>query len=387
MPAAKARMTASHDIEITRDWSAFAPRWEALAGPLRASPFQKSVWLTTWFDAIPGAASADRVRPLLVAVKDRHSGADLMLLPFVERRSSGLDIIEFADLDVTDCNAPAIAATLLDDPVAAADAIHAVREALPACDVLRLTKMPAQIAGRPNPWAAPRVAPVRPFLVSAQPTWSLHVDGSWEQYLKSMERPVRKELGRSLRMCEQMGPTRVVRATTSAEGRAMLDTIDALQRERLALTHTVHVFDTPPVRAFYEGLIRTGIDSGDAVAVSIEIGGERVAGIVGVLDRPRVTVLRIANRSGSYARLGLGRLLLAETFRMLHADGYTHFDMSIGDGDHKRRLGATKDMLVERIEAMSWRGGAAIAARRAKLAVKHRLPRVAAIGRRLRARG
>lgn len=374
-------MTSGFDIEITRDWTAFAPRWAALAATSRASPFQTSFWLTAWFEAFTKTAG---IRPLLVAVRDRASGADVLLLPLVERRSGALRIVEFADLDVTDCNAAAIAPALLADADAAAVAIDDVRRALPPCDVLRLVKMPASIGEHVNPLTA---APAdRPFMTSGNRAWSIHTAGGWDDYLHDLDRYTRKELGRSRRLCEQMGPTRLVRARTADEARAILDVVDGLQRERLAQTHARHVFDTPASRDFYGTLVERGVAGGDALAVGLEIGGETVAGVVGVLDRPRVTVLRIANRAGPYARIGLGRLLLAETFRELHGDGYTHFDMSIGDGEHKRRLGATPQPLHDRLEAMSWRGGTAIAASRGKALVKQRLPRLAGLAGRLRRR-
>lgn len=375
-------MTASFDIEITRDWSSFGPRWEALTAGSRASPFQKAAWLAPWYAAFPVSAG---VRPLLVAVRDRATGRDVLLLPFVERSAGALRIVEFADLDVTDCNAPAIAPELLADPGAAADAIEAVRRALPPCDVLRLTKMPASIGARANPLACPPDEPIRPSMSGATPSWSLHVSGSWDDYLhKTLDRYTRKELGRSLRLCEQKGPTRIVRATTAEAGRAILATIDALQRERLEARHMRHVFDDPATRAFYASLVDNGIARGETIVAGLEIGGEITAGVFGVIDKPRVTVLRIANRGGDYARLGLGRVLLAELFRILHAEGFTHFDLSIGDGEHKRRLGANPEMLIERIEAMSWRGGTAIAASRAKTTLKQRLPGLAALVGRLR---
>ena len=372
-------MTASYDIEITRDWAAFAPRWSAIVGQLRASPFQKPIWLANWYGAMPAATG---VAPLFVAVRDRRTGADVLLLPLVTRRARGLDIVEFADLDITDCNAPAVAPGLLADPAAAADAIAAVRAALPRCDVLRLTKMPTMIGGHANPLAAPTLD--RPSTTDSLPTWSVHAPGSWDDYLKSLDRYTRKELGRSLRLCEQIGPTRLVRARTAAEGLAILDVVDALQRERLARTQTRHVFDDPGPRNFYRSLVTDGVPDGDTLAMGLEIGGEVVAGVIGVLDRPRVTVLRIANRTGDYARIGLGRVLLEQTFKALHAEGFTHLDLSIGDGEHKRRLGGTSELLVERVEAMSLRGGMAIAAGRAKALVKRRLPAAAALASRLR---
>lgn len=364
-------------VEILSGWHDFEPRWQALVGAVPYSPFQSSFWLRLWYGVMP---EAERVTPLPVAVVDAASGTDLMLLPLITRQAGGLRLIEFADLGITDCNAPAFAENVLAQPDLFDACWAAVRAALPAADAIVLNKMPATMAGRPNPFAVSAWA--RP---STMQTWGMHVTSDWQTYLQSIERHARKELGRSLRLCQQLGETRIVLARTRAEAEPVLAFVNSQQRERLSRSNTRHVLDDPGPQRFYAGLIGDGVPAGHTLAASLVINGEIVAGLLGVLGKPRVTVLRIANRSGDMARLGLGRLVLEQAFKVLHADGYSHFDLSIGDGEHKRRMGAAPTPLLDYIEPTSLRGRLHLEAQRSKEFVKAKLPTLARMVRRVRA--
>ncbi len=369
--------TLTFTTEIMREWPAFAPRWVAMtrAGPV-ASPFQTAHWLGCWYGAFPGATG---VQPLLVAVRDATSGEDVLLLPLIVREAGGLRTIEFADLDVTDCNAPAFLGRLGDDPAAARAACLAIRGALPRCDAVRWTKMPPLIGGRANP-----LLQFGATATCAVQDWLLGIEGTWAAYLGSLDRHARKELGRSLRLCEKIGATRLIVARTPEEAHRILAFVDDQQRERLSASNVRHVFDRPGTRQFYVDMAAAGVANADSIVAGLEIAGDIVAGVVGVLAKPRVTVLRIANRGGDMARLGLGRLILEQTFKALHADGFSQFDLSIGDGEHKRRLGASPEPLLDIDEPMSWLGQLVHGARRSKALVKARAPRLAALLRRMR---
>ena len=98
-------MTNRYRIEIARRWADVDRRWCEATNSLRASPFQHPDWLRTWYAAFGSSAG---ITPLLVAVTDAASGDLAVLMPLIERRSGPLVFLEFADLDVTDCNAPAL---------------------------------------------------------------------------------------------------------------------------------------------------------------------------------------------------------------------------------------------------------------------------------------
>ncbi len=355
-------MTNRYRIEIARRWADVDRRWCEATDSLRASPFQHPDWLRTWYAAFGSSAG---ITPLLVAVTDAASGDLAVLMPLIERRSGPLVFLEFADLDVTDCNAPALGPAAPTIAEAAVQLWREVSAALPACDVVRFAKMPAVIGNRPNPLAA---------LPGAQPselrTWSLHAGGSWEDYLKSLDRPYRKELGRSLRLFEGAGAGRFLVAKSDVDASRILTVIDELQRDRLEERQAKHIFDQPAHHRFYNEFAAAGMNSGSCALTALELDGEIVAGLLAIVDKPRLTLLRIANRGGSLARLGLGRLLIERTLCAMHAEGFTHFDFSIGDGPHKKRFAAEPSPLLGLQAYVSWRGRAYARAQQAKSLIR-----------------
>ena len=79
------------------------------------------------------------------------------LLPLIRRQQNGIRIVEFADLDLTDYNAPMLGSAAPRDARAARalwrDLLAALRKLPGGADLIRLRKMPVDLDGRPNPLA------------------------------------------------------------------------------------------------------------------------------------------------------------------------------------------------------------------------------------------
>ena len=73
-------------------------RWKAFDA---STPFQHPQWYQAWYSAFAGHAE-----PLIAIVSDAATGEPAVLLPLIRRRQNGIRIVEFADLDLTDYNAP-----------------------------------------------------------------------------------------------------------------------------------------------------------------------------------------------------------------------------------------------------------------------------------------
>ena len=105
-------MTATFDVTVSTDWAATRHRWAAFSSSTTCTPFQAMPWLDAWY-----TSHADRGAPLLIDVMRGTSLA--VLLPFVVTQRGSQRVLEFADLGVSDFNAPILGPAA---PTEAADA-------------------------------------------------------------------------------------------------------------------------------------------------------------------------------------------------------------------------------------------------------------------------
>ncbi|HJZ20650.1 MAG TPA: cellulose biosynthesis protein CelD, partial [Bradyrhizobium sp.] len=141
--AARDISRAAFRVEFLCDWKQAAARWSDVT-PL--TPFQDNRWLDAWYEAFADLAE---VQPLIAIVTDAATGELAALLPLILRLHKGIRIVEFADLALTDYNAPLLGAGRPRDIAAARalwrDLTAALRRLPDGCDLIRLRKMPAEL--------------------------------------------------------------------------------------------------------------------------------------------------------------------------------------------------------------------------------------------------
>jgi CelD/BcsL family acetyltransferase involved in cellulose biosynthesis len=139
---------AGFRVELLRDWKQAVARWHEVSPP---TPFQHRQWYSAWYDAFAG------VEPLIAIVTDASTGERAALLPLIRRRHNNITIVEFADLDLTDYNAPILGAAAPRDARGARvlwrSLLSALRRMSDPADLVRLRKLPVDLDGRPNPLA------------------------------------------------------------------------------------------------------------------------------------------------------------------------------------------------------------------------------------------
>jgi CelD/BcsL family acetyltransferase involved in cellulose biosynthesis len=132
-------------VEFTRDWKRAKARWGDLGN---AMLFQDWQWLDAWYGAF---ANVDNVEPLIAIVSNAATSEQAMLLPLIRRMHKGIRIVEPADLDLTDYNAPVLGAAAPRDAKAARAMWKDLRDALRrlpgGVDLIRLRKMPVETDG------------------------------------------------------------------------------------------------------------------------------------------------------------------------------------------------------------------------------------------------
>ncbi len=350
--------TDACSIEIAPDFAAVVARWRALRAEGAALAFQGENWLSAWYEEL---SRDGEIEPLPVTVVDCR-GLDVLALPLVRRRVGALTCIEFADLGLTDYNAPIIGAGgARVDP---ANLLGALRAELPGADILRLTKMPASVGGVKNPLAA--MAGARRSRLNGN---ILRVPAIWDDWHHGLERTFRKELERSWRVFERRdGVFR--RVVDPADARRVFADLKRLQRARIDDLGLDYALDEPRNEAFYDSLVDGGLMSGAIALTTLEARGETVAALLGIAADDHYSMVRLAAAGGEWKNCSPGRLMIERTMNALHADGFRTFDFTIGDYAYKRRLGAIAEPLHDVEAALSWRGAPMVAASRARAAAR-----------------
>jgi CelD/BcsL family acetyltransferase involved in cellulose biosynthesis len=344
----KAR-AAGFRVELVHDWKAAAARWNDV-NP--STPFQHPQWCAAWYGAFAGA---DGVEPLIAVITDAASGEQAALLPLIRRRQKGMQIVEFADLDLTDYNAPILGSAAPRDARAARtlwrDLRAALRKMPGGADFIRLRKVPVDLDGRANPLA---------LLGDAGPcaaNGNVVITGDdYDGWRYTLEKTVRKELERSWRVFTRNPAAGFGLVTDHHEALRILSTTEVQQGTRMQSLGVNFILNDESCAAFYRNLVRDGVGSGYALVSALTVGDEVVATLLGIRSGSRYVMVRISNAGDKWSNCSPGRLIIERTMAALHQDGVREFDFSTGNYAYKRRFGVTRLPLVDVSAALSWRG-------------------------------
>jgi CelD/BcsL family acetyltransferase involved in cellulose biosynthesis len=340
---------AGFRVEVMSDWQAAIARWQDVSP---STPFQHRQWYDAWYGAFAGA---DGVEPLIAVVTDASTGELAVMLPLIRRRQSNIRIVEFADLDLTDYNAPILGNAAPRDARAARvlwrDLLKALRRMQGGADLIRLRKVPIDLDGRANPLA----------LLGAAGPCSLNgnlvtTDENYDAWRYTLEKTVRKELERSWRVFTRDPAATFKLITDHHEALKILSTTEVQQGTRMQSLGLNFVLNDETCAAFYRNLVRDGVGSGYALVSALTVGDEVVATLLGIRSGAHYVMIRISNAGEKWSNCSPGRLIIERTMAALHQDGVREFDFSVGNYAYKRRFGVARLPLVDISAALSWRG-------------------------------
>ncbi|MBL8572297.1 MAG: GNAT family N-acetyltransferase [Hyphomicrobiaceae bacterium] len=361
--------------EIHDDPATIEADWRALEADGHLTAFQRFDWCRPWYGAV---GAHGRARPLIVLVR-AADGRAVMILPLCRYRRGLMRVIGFADLRVADYVAPVVSG---DRRYEAADhdaMLAAALAALPACDLLRLSKMPARVGGIENPLM--RLAGVARFPVSA---WSVPLGGAGEVdlRLKSGGQARRKWAKAERTLAPRL---RVAGVDLTVE--AAFEALVAQRRVRFGALGRDDVLADPLWLEFYRRAA-VGNDGRPAVELTqLELGGEVVANALGIDFAGAYHIIIPTFRiDGDWPKASPGLCLIAALMRRSMARGDRLFDLTIGDEPYKREFDAEEQPLHETTLPRSPVGRLAAAIWRFKVALRA-YPRLHAALKRLAGRG
>ena len=340
---------AGFRVELVRDWQQAVARWHDISP---STPFQHPQWYDAWYAAF---ADAEGVDPLIAVVTDASTGEPAALLPLILRRQDDIAIVEFADLDLTDYNAPILGCAAPRDAGAARamwrSLLSALRRMSDRPDLIRLRKVPVDLDGKPNPIA---------LLDAAGPcslNGNLVTSGeNYDAWRYTLEKTVRKELERSWRVFTRDPAASFAIITDTSEALRILSATEVQQGTRMQSLGRNYVLNEETSAAFYRNLVRDGVGSGYALVSALKVGDEVVATLLGIRTGSRYVMIRISNAGEKWSNCSPGRLIIERTMAALHRDGVREFDFSVGNYAYKRRFGVTCLPLLDISAALSWRG-------------------------------
>jgi CelD/BcsL family acetyltransferase involved in cellulose biosynthesis len=349
LSARKISRSAGFLVEFFHEWEQAAARWTDASSP---TVFQDRRWLEAWYTAF---ANFPQVDSLIAIISDAQTSEQVALLPLVRRVRNGVRVVEFADLNLTDYNAPLLTAA---GPRSATRArvlwrdLRAALKRLPGgADLIRLRKMPVDLGSQPNPLAllhAARLCPLNGNVVTT--------GDDFEAYCHSLERTVRKNLKRSWRVFTR-DPSAGLRIVTDRnEALRMLSIMEIQQGARMRHLGLNFAFDDETSVAFYRRLVDENLGSGYAVLSALTAGDEVVATLLGIRSGSDYVMLRSSQAGEKWSNCSPGRLIIEHTMAALHRDGVRSFDFSIGNYAYKRRFGVVPFALADITAALSWRG-------------------------------
>jgi CelD/BcsL family acetyltransferase involved in cellulose biosynthesis len=347
--ARSTRRAAGFRVELMRDWKQAIARWHDISP---STPFQHPQWYEAWYAAFAGA---EGVTPLIAVVTDASTGEPAVLLPLIRRRQNNTAIVEFADLDLTDYNAPILGSAAPRDARAARalwrSLLSALRRMPEAADLIRLRKVPVDLDGKPNPLALLGVA--GPCSLNG----NLVATGEdYDAWRYTLEKTVRKELERSWRVFTRDQAASFAIITDTDEALRILSTTEVQQGTRMQSLGLNYILNDETCAAFYRNLVRDGVGNGYALVSALTVGDEVVATLLGIRTGSRYVMIRISNAGEKWSNCSPGRLIIERTMAALHKDGVRAFDFSVGNYAYKRRFGVTRLPLVDLSAALSWRG-------------------------------
>jgi CelD/BcsL family acetyltransferase involved in cellulose biosynthesis len=320
--ARKVSRAQRYRIEFAVDWKQAAAHFDDLCP---STPFQHPQWLEAWYGAFAGTG---HVEPLIAIASDVATGEPIALLPLIRRRQKGIRIVEFADLSLTDYNAPMLTAAAPRTARAARalwrDLTAALRRMPGGADLIRLQKMPADLDGKPNPLA---------LLDGAGPC-SLNgnvvtTGDDFDAYRYSLDRTVRKELERSWRVFMRYPAATFKIVADRNEALRILSTMEVQQGRRMQQLGLHFILNDEACAAFYRKLVGSGVDNGYVVVSALTVGEEVVATLLGIRAGSRYLMTRISNAGEKWSNCSPGRLIIERTMAALHKQGMREFDFSI----------------------------------------------------------
>lgn len=311
------RITISQNIDsISEDW----PTGLVDVQGVHFHAFQSAVFLKVWLASFGRSGQ----RSLHFVEVRNAAGSPLIFMPLCISRRDGVRILEFIDGDAADYNAPILFDTDFEWTEERANQLwRQVTEALPAFDLLLLSKMPADIDGVINPLS---------FIGDRPNAISCHANDlrrSWTDIEAGV--PQKKTLLRKMRQIERMVPLEFLLADSEQERQEATQAFIRQKQWRFEQTHVPGFDVDTDKRDFFQEGTEVFAKEGMLRLFYLKAADEIIATIWALAIGKRCYAIMLSFEAGEWARYSPGSILYYRTLQWLHDRGYEWLDLGIGD--------------------------------------------------------
>ena len=348
--AGMARRWAS--IAIETDIAAIEAEWRAFEAQALVTPYQAYGWVRPFVETV-GATQGMVFRYALL--RDGE-GMLCALLPLVITRRSGIRFAEIIGGKHANYHmglyAPDFAAGL--DADAAALMLAEVGRAIGGLDALIFVNQPTQWQGVANPAAllAAGPSPSRAYKLAL-------IAGDGEATLKrSMSSHARKKLKNKRSRFADFGPSTLVRARTPAEIARAVGAFLAQKAARFREMGVPDPFADPAMRAFLtKAAAGDGAERPAIELYTLELEDACVATYVGAVQGDRFSGMATSfDMASETVKTSPGELLLADLIRLKCDEGFSVFDLGVGEARYKTSFCDDHDDLVDSFLPLTLKG-------------------------------
>lgn len=338
-----------YGARLHRSLTTIEPVWRRLETEGAATAYQRFDWVRGIVDHLSGPM---RSEPMIVEVYEVAGGETVMLVPLAVVRHRGYRVLTWLDLGVCDYAAPLLAPGVDLTPRAMASVWTAIRAALPRTDLIRISRIPAEVQGRPNPIAA--LAGCRRMEMQAS---GVAIAGDAATLLERLCRPsTRKDMAKLRRRLDRLGEVAFLKASNAAEIDAVFDALVEQRKSRFAEMGRFDLLSRPEVEAFYRAGAHEGLRGGPARLFGLSVGGTWIAAAYGIVHAATFHGILLTMAGGQWRNTSPGLHIVAESLRWARGEGLDYFDFTVGVMPYKEDFGVQTRDLSELVEAVSLRG-------------------------------
>jgi CelD/BcsL family acetyltransferase involved in cellulose biosynthesis len=332
-----------------------------LAGSAPTGPAQRPEWLEAW---------SRNVNPDCILATARQDKGVAFALPLEIVREGPFRIARTPGGSHANGNFFAAAPAFHRSPPARAQMariFRAVAAARPDVDVIALERLAPGLDGFDNP--------LRALPHAASPNIALAVDlsGGFEPLVDRMSGKRKRKKHRSqLRKFEAAGGYRCIRAGTAEEVDRLLSALFAMKQERFRKMGVADVFGKAEIKAFFGDLFGAALKEREP---RFQLSGLEVGGKLRAVAGYSYTGKRVVCDFASFAEDELyaaspGEFLFFHDIEQACAAGMGIFDFSVGDEPYKRAWCEIETRQFDVLVALTAKGHAAVAAKRAAARAK-----------------